>query len=166
VPSRSIRRIGSCLVLAAIVFSLAGCATSRSDRTTKVGDIVVVNPTIPEPPTDLGSAYMTIRNTGDRTERLLRIESEAAGTVELHQTRTVDGRLGMALIDSVEIAPRGEFNMETGGFHVMLIDLKHRLRAGDDVPLTLTFQRTGTVKVNARVVASAGAPEPHRGHGG
>jgi len=148
-----------------LALALAACGSSSPERQTTAGDIVVVDPVVPEPPADLGSAYMVIRNTGAAPERLLRVEAEVAGVVELHQTRAVDGRLGMAQVESIEIAPGGTFNMESGGFHVMLIDLKRSLKQGDRVPLTLTFERAGTVRVEALVVATAGAPEPHRDHG-
>jgi len=148
-----------------LALALAACGSPNTERQTTAGDIVVVDPVVPEPPADLGSAYMVIRNTGAAPERLLRVEAEVAGVVELHQTRAVDGRLGMAQVESIEIAPGGTFNMESGGFHVMLIDLKRSLKQGDRVPLTLTFERAGTVRVQALVVATAGAPEPHRDHG-
>lgn len=142
-----------------------GACRGSAEQTTTVGDISIVNPVVPEPPTELGSAYMTIRNRGKQADRLLRVDSELAGAVELHQTVTVDGRLGMVPVAAVTIDAGDEFDMQTGGFHVMLIDLKRRLKQGDEVPLTLTFERTGKVQVKARVVTSAGGPEPHSGHG-
>jgi len=109
---------------------------------------------------------MTIRNTGSAPDRLLSIRTDVAGVVELHQTKAVDGRLGMVQVESVDIAPGGEFDMQIGGFHVMLIGLKRRLKQGDEVALTLVFARAGEVQVKALVVATAGGAEPHSGHGG
>lgn len=160
-----LRNAAGFAVILAATLALSACGSSNTERRTAAGDVVVVDPVVPEPPANLGSAYMVIRNTGAAPERLLRVETDLAGAVELHQTRAVDGRLGMVRVESVEIAPGGEFSMESGGFHVMLIDLKRSLRQGERVPLTLTFERAGTVRVEALVVATAGAPEPHRDHG-
>ena len=41
------------------------------------------------------------------------------------------------------------------GYHVMLLDIRHSLSAGDEVPLTLTFEKSGKIDVVAHVEAPA-----------
>ena len=48
--------------------------------------------------------------------------------------------------------------LEPGGLHLMLMRLKSRPGKGDEVALTLEFERAGAVEVRAPVVAT------HHGH--
>jgi periplasmic copper chaperone A len=49
-----------------------------------------------------------------------------------------------------------------GGYHIMLMGLKHRLEEGQMVPVTLSFEKGGTVKVEAKVEkTSSEASEKH-----
>ena len=41
--------------------------------------------------------------------------------------------------------------MKPGGYHIMLMGLAEPLKEGDEVDLTLTFEKAGEVKVTARV---------------
>jgi copper(I)-binding protein len=41
--------------------------------------------------------------------------------------------------------------MKPGGYHIMLIDLKRDLKAGEIVQMTLVFQNAGKLTVNAQV---------------
>jgi len=56
-------------------------------------------------------------------------------------------------------------NLKPGGFHVMLIDIRRELKAGERVPLTLTVQdshgASSTLKVDAEVRAAAGGGQMH-----
>jgi hypothetical protein len=54
--------------------------------------------------------------------------------------------------------------LQPGGYHVMLGDLKRPLQAGDSFPLTLVFEKAGSIEVNVVVESmSAGAMHPHTG---
>jgi copper(I)-binding protein len=57
----------------------------------------------------------------------------------------------MRQVSSIELPAGQTIRLEPGGFHVMLIDLKHGLKAGDKLSLTLRFERAGTRKVTAEV---------------
>ena len=53
--------------------------------------------------------------------------------------RPVKGGLSIAPGQSVTLAP--------GGYHLMMMELKGPLNKGDKVPVTLTFEKAGDVKV-------------------
>ena len=97
------------------------------------------------------AAYLVIQNRGAGADRLIGVETDVANAVELHRSILEDGIMRMRRIDALEIPARGEVVLEPGGYHVMLIDLKAPLAAGDAVPLTLRFERTGEVEVRAIV---------------
>jgi hypothetical protein len=49
-----------------------------------------------------------------------------------------------------------------GAYHVMLTDLKRPLQAGETFPLTLGFEKAGSIKVDVEVESMAGgAMHPH-----
>jgi len=54
---------------------------------------------------------------------------------------------------ALEIPPGGKLELKPGGYHVMLLDLKQPLKAGDKFPLTLTFQNAGSIIVSVDVEA-------------
>ena len=98
-----------------------------------------------------GGAYFTIENRGGQADRLLRVTTTAAGTAEIH-SMTMDGNvMKMRAVASVDIPPHAATALKPGGYHVMLLDLKQPLAAGQTVPLTLTFEKAGAVDVPARV---------------
>lgn len=46
--------------------------------------------------------------------------------------------------------PAGEtVRLEPGGFHIMLMELKGQIEAGDTISVTLTFEKAGEVEVDA-----------------
>lgn len=98
------------------------------------------------------AVYLQITNTGDAPDRLVALAAEGFGVAELHQT-SIDGNsvMRMAPVDSLEIPAGGTTTLETGGYHIMLIDLPEPPEAGDTIPLTLTFERNGSVTVPVEV---------------
>ena len=46
-----------------------------------------------------------------------------------------------------------------GGYHLMMLDLKHPLKQGDKLPVTLEFEKAGKVKVSLDI-QGVGAPGP------
>jgi periplasmic copper chaperone A len=119
----------------------------------------------PTPPgARTGGVYFTVRNNGEKADRLLRVASPAAQTVELH-SMTMDGNLmKMRAIPALDIPAGATVTLGSGGYHVMLVNLAHPLTVGTSVPLTLTFERAGSIDVSAPVEpAKPGAEAPH-GH--
>jgi hypothetical protein len=65
----------------------------------------------------------------------------------------------------LEIKPGETITLAPGGFHMMLVTLKHLLETGQTVKATLKFDKAGTVDVDYPVVA-IGAPAPGAAAGG
>lgn len=98
-----------------------------------------------------GAVYLTIQNTGDDQERLLRAQTEVAENTELHVAQTNDGIAQMRPVAGVDIPARGEVVFKPGGLHLMLIGVARELRPGDHFPVTLLFKRAGSVTVQVTV---------------
>lgn len=85
------------------------------------------------------SAYMTIRNTGENAVELTGASTDVAGMTMLHNTVSHEGMMHMEHVESISIAPHGELLLQSGGLHLMLMNLKTMPAPGAEVSLTLEF---------------------------
>lgn len=114
-----------------------------------------------------GGAFMTIANTGTAADRLTGGSTPVAGRVEIH-TMTMEGDVMKMrqLEDGLEVPAGGTVTLKPGSFHVMLMDLKQPLKAGDTVPLTLTFAGAGALETQLEVRPAGAMPAMDHGtHG-
>jgi len=99
-----------------------------------------------------GAAYMILRNNGDTADRLVKVESDVAGAVELHKSSMEGGMMKMTPVENIEVpAKGGQAELKPGGLHVMLIGLKRELRAGETIKLKLQFEKAGAQEVEVEV---------------
>ena len=111
-----------------------------------------------------GAAYFTITDSG-ATDRLIGASTPVAGKAELHETKSENGVMQMRAVPALALAPGKPMTLMPGGYHVMLMELKQPLKAGDEFPLTLTFDKASPITVQVKVGA-VGAAEPMHGmHG-
>ena len=61
-------------------------------------------------------------------------------TVMIHRTIVKDGMAGMAHASQIEIAPNARLTFAPGGYHLMLMNPKRPLRAGDSIVISLEFR--------------------------
>ncbi|MBL8161536.1 MAG: copper chaperone PCu(A)C [Anaerolineae bacterium] len=88
---------------------------------------------------DVSAAYMLISNTGSEPEVLVGVASDVSDMTQLHQTTVQDGMARMGEIEELEIPAGGSVELMPGGYHVMMMELKHPLLPGEYVTITLTF---------------------------
>ena len=113
-----------------------------------------------------GAAYMTITNNGKTPDRVSCISSDASAQCQIHSMTMEGGVMKMRPVEGgLEIKPGETVTLAPGGFHVMLVTLKHPLETGQTVKATLKFDKAGTVDVDYPVVA-IGAPAPGAAAGG
>ena len=98
-----------------------------------------------------GAAYMVLQNNGAAEDKLLSVESDVAKTIELHETKEMNGMMQMSPVPNIPVPANGKTELKPGGLHVMLIGLTRELKAGDKVQLTLNFEKAGKVPVTAEV---------------
>ena len=75
--------------------------------------------------------------------KLVKVESPAAGIVEIHDMKMNAGVMEMNAMDAVDIAANTLVELKPGGMHVMLMKVKKPINKGDKVPLKLTFEIAG-----------------------
>jgi len=113
------------------------------------------------------AAYMTLRNTGAGSDRLVAASSPVAGKVELH-THVKDGDvMRMRKVDAIGVNAHATANLSPGGLHVMFFDLKAPLKEGEKFPLTLKFDKAGEIstQVTVRSVSASNSGGRMEGHG-
>ncbi|SNR26188.1 copper chaperone PCu(A)C [Paracoccus sediminis] len=96
--------------------------------------------------------YVEIRNDGQTDDRLIGIETSAAGMPMLHQTVIKDGVASMPHAAAVEIPAGQTVSLAPGGYHGMLMDLTRPLVEGESFPVTLTFEQAGAVEIETRIL--------------
>lgn len=116
----------------------------------------------------VGGGFMTIANRAAVADRLMSGSSPVAAEVQLH-TMTIDGGvMRMRQVqDGIAVPAKGMLALKPGSYHIMFTGLKRQLRQGERFPLTLRFQRAGsvTVQVSVQPVTSSGPMDSgHAGH--
>jgi copper(I)-binding protein len=99
--------------------------------------------------------------------RLVSASSPVAGVVEIHEMAMDGNVMKMRAIAGLDLPAGKAVALKPGGHHVMLMDLKQGLQAGQSVPITLVVEGPGgkreTVQVSATVRPLAAAPAPAHG---
>lgn len=99
--------------------------------------------------------------------RLVQARSPAAGVVEIHEMAMENNVMRMRAVGGLDLPAGKAVALEPGGYHLMLMNLKKPLKAGETVPLTLVLEKADgtreTVDVQAPVRALGAAA--HGGHG-
>ncbi len=140
--------------LAACALIVSGLPLAVQARDYVFGQIRITHPwSRPTPPSALSAVgYLTIVNKASRPDRLLGGSSPAAKSVDVHLMSMAGGVMTMRPVAGGVVIPAGgTVDLSPNGYHLMLIGPKRPFKAGDHVPVTLTFQRAGKVKLNLEV---------------
>jgi copper(I)-binding protein len=112
-----------------------------------------------------GVGFFTLTNQGRTADRLLSAQSPAVGRIEIHQSSVRNGVMQMrAVTDGVALPAGQTVAFAPGGLHLMLFSLAEPLREGAQVPVTLTFERAGTVSTMLTVEPRDDAPAADDAH--
>lgn len=130
-----------------ILFFTAGFSNAESGIAVKDAWVREVPPA-----SSVTAVYMIIQNLGHNDDKLVGVTSDISGSAEIHVTIVDDkGVAKMQMKNEIDI-PKGEtIELEPGGMHIMLIDLKKPLTDMDEIDLALTFEKAGDVEIRAVV---------------
>lgn len=120
--------------------------------------------TLPNAP--VGGGYLTIANTGAEPDRLVGASSPVATEVQLHEMKMEGDLMKMAERPDGVPVPAGEtVTLAPGGLHMMFMGLKQALVEGTTIPVTLTFEKAGSIDILLSVEGiGATGPDAHAGH--
>ena len=113
------------------------------------------------PGAKVAGAFMTIKNVGTDADRLVSASSPIAGLVEIHEMAMDGGMMKMRALKGIDLKPGATVELQPGGYHVMLEDLKQPLKQGEQIPVKLTFEKAGVVEVMVHVEAMGAAAHTH-----
>jgi periplasmic copper chaperone A len=138
-------------IAAAAAFMLASAGAQAQEY--KLGDVTIEHPWARPTAgnTGLGAAYFVLKNGGAQPEVLKSVSSPGADIAQIHENINENGVMKMRPVEGLKIPPGGTVALEPGGYHVMLIGLKHDLEEGHSLPLKLTFAHAGSVDVEVKI---------------
>jgi hypothetical protein len=124
--------------------------------TTAHADVKVQEPwvraTVPQQ--QATGVFMTL--TSDKDAKLVEARSPVAGVVEIHEMAMEGDVMRMrALPQGLELPAGKPVELKPGGYHVMLINLKQAVKAGDIVPVTLVVEGKDGKKASIDIKAQA-----------
>jgi copper(I)-binding protein len=106
---------------------------------------------------------MKIENKGTSGDQLLSASSPAAGEVQLHEMAMEGNVMKMRQVKDIAVPAGGSVELKPGGLHLMFMNIKAPLSAGESVPVKLKFAKAGEVEVKMPVNAmgQAGGAAKH-----
>lgn len=145
------------LVILAAIFTAGSLASCGSEPVVEKG-IVIENPVTRSIDSAsyksevsgkyMTGSFMTITNESDTDITLEGGTSPVAGKIEIHEV--VDGMM-QPLPNGLAIPAHESVKLRMGGYHVMLLDLDHALKAGEEVEITLQFSDGSTQTITTPV---------------
>jgi copper(I)-binding protein len=136
----------------------------------KLGDIVVEQAWARVVPggARTGAVYLTLHNKSADEDLLLSVDSAAAQTTALHESKIEDGVAKMVAVPGgLNLPSHGEVVMQPGGIHIMMTGLSGALESGSMLPVMMIFREAGALDFEVPVLP-LGAGDPaaeHTGHG-
>ena len=97
-------------------------------------------------------AFMTITSPTDA--RLVEARSALTPSVEVHEMAMEKDVMKMRQVNGVPLPAGKPVELKPGGFHMMLLDLKQQVKAGETVPLTLVVEGADGKRQSVEVQAA------------
>ena len=138
-------RIFPVLIVTFFLLLVTGCDSTG---------LKISNPWIREVPEGIGTTalYLNIKNNNSTIDYLKGVDTDIAGTAEIHQTSVNENGISyMKKLDRLELPPSRNVALEPGGTHVMLIGLNRKIKDGDKVKIVLEFEKEGNREITATV---------------
>ena len=130
----------------------------------KLGSLEITTPwtRATAPTARSGGGFMTITNKGTTADRLISARSTASDKVEIHEMQMDGSVMRMReLAKGLDIPPGATVLLKPGSYHIMFMELKAPLAKDAKVPLTLVFEKAGSIDVQLNVEAMGAMPQGH-----
>ena len=139
---------------AILLASILGLSFAAQAQEAKVGAIKIegayTRATVPGQ--QVAGGFMKIENKGG-TDLLVSASSPIAGEVQLHEMAMEGNVMKMRQVKDIPVPAGGELELKPGGMHLMFMNIKTPLAAGELVPVKLKFAKAGVVEVKMPVNA-------------
>ncbi len=148
-----------------LLWLVAVIASGRAGEVVQAGDLSIDSAWAPATVGFIraGDAYMRIVNLGTSADSLVAAETPVARQTRIRQWFTDnDGLTKIRTLDGLRIGPGETVILRPKDLTVKLMGLFDALRAGQEFPPTLQFERAGEVPVTIAVLAAEDAPAAAR----
>ena len=109
------------------------------------------------PGASMMAGYATLSNTGDAPITVLTVQSDAFRMASLHETIVDKGVSKMREIHRLVIVPGATITLEPGGKHLMLMEPRHDIVAGEKVEVMFLLSDGTRVETHFDVPATDSA---------
>jgi copper transport protein len=103
-----------------------------------------------------GGVYLTLENGTNQDERLIGAFTDAAESVEIHQTQIEENIARMRPMTALDIPAGESLAIAPGQYHLMLVNLQRDLSVGETIAVTLHFESGIRLTVEVPVQYEAG----------
>jgi copper(I)-binding protein len=141
------------------------CALAMAIAGSAAAQVTVKDPWVRAtvPAGKASGAFMQLQSAKD--VRLVEVKTPLAGMTEIHQMSMVGDHMNMGPVDGIDLPAGKPVALASGGYHVMLMQLKRQLKDGETVPLTLVFRgkdkKLETLEVQVPVKPLTYTPAAH-----
>lgn len=97
------------------------------------------------------AAYLEIKNSGKQQRVLTGVSSPVFGQIGIHRSVIHGNMAHMEHLKELAIPADASVVLQPGGLHLMLMDAKKPLQAGDQIPMTFIFGNKENIAVSAIV---------------
>lgn len=149
----------SCLLALAILFSAVTTMTANpaTAQEYKQGSLKIENTRarviLQNRP---AAGFMDVHNMGDEADRIISATSPMADKVELHTHKMENGVAKMRRVETIDVPAKSHVALKSGGLHLMIFGLKHKMKPGDKLPMKIVFEKAGSVDVEFAVESISG----------
>ena len=138
----------ACGIIVAVIAMAIGSMTKGGEAALKVADAWV--PAADKVGVDV-PLLLTIQNEAGPEDALLRVRCPVANFSERHTVDRGEGAQAMRSVRSIPIAAAGTTVLKADGFHIMLLQTRQPLAAGDKFTCAIDFQKAGTIETEVNV---------------
>ncbi|WP_246174057.1 copper chaperone PCu(A)C [Bradyrhizobium paxllaeri] len=94
---------------------------------------------------------LTVKNDAAEADAILRVRCPFANFSEKHTVDRGEGAPAMRAIKSIPIPESGMLELRQDGYHVMLLQTRHKLVDGETFTCAVVFQKAGTKETEVQV---------------
>lgn len=95
--------------------------------------------------------YCTVINNGSTADTLFKVTADISDDVEIHETYKKGELIGMRPVKDLVVAPHDTLLFKPGGYHIMLMNLKHKAESNTKENVSLFFKVAGKIKVDVNI---------------
>jgi copper(I)-binding protein len=121
--------------------------------TVQAGSITVDSAWIREAPPGMMmlAGYMVVSNGSDESRAIVSASGEDFGYIELHRSMIKDGMAKMIPQENIPVPAKGSVELKPGDYHLMLMQPKKDLKAGEESTLTIVMDNGESITITAPV---------------